>query len=70
MYQRLGARTISPVMAILWQIYWRNRWGFAAALAYLLMAIATSHWLTPYARTHWGEAAVTMIGLYLGARVP
>jgi hypothetical protein len=57
----------APVRAILWQIYWRSRWGFAAALAYLLVAIATSHWLTPYARTHWGDAAVTMIGLYLGA---
>ncbi|HEY2415758.1 MAG TPA: hypothetical protein VGI40_26195 [Pirellulaceae bacterium] len=56
-----------PVRAILWQIYWRNRWGFAVAAAYLLMAITTSHLLTPYARTHWGDGAVTMVGLYLGA---
>src|SRR4051812_23481340 len=66
-YQSLTARAVAPVSAILWQIYWRNRWGFAAAAVYLLAAIATSHWLTPYARAHWGEAAVTMIGLYLGA---
>ncbi len=57
----------APIRAILWQIYGRNRWGFAAALTYLLFAIVTSFSLTPYAREHWGEAAVTMVGLYLGA---
>mgnify|MGYP003353091037 CR=1 FL=1 len=48
----------APARAILWQIFRRNQWGFAIAFAYLLLAIATSHLLTPYVRTHWGHAGV------------
>lgn len=57
----------SPARAILWQIFRRNQWGFVAAVAYLLFAIASSHLLTPYARAQWGQAGVEMVGLYLGA---
>jgi hypothetical protein len=42
----------SPAQAILWQIYWRARWGFAAAAAFLLLAITLTqllpkHWTIP-----------------------
>src|SRR6185369_719789 len=35
----------SPAQAILWQIYWRARWGVAAAAAYLLLAVTLTHLL-------------------------
>src|SRR6478752_4171563 len=57
----------SPARAILVQIFRRNQWGFVAAIVYLLFAITTSHLLTPYARTHWGDTGVAFVGLYLGA---
>lgn len=39
----------SPARAILWQIYWRARWGFAAAAAFLCLASVLVHWLP----MHW-----------------
>ena len=39
----------SPGQAILWQIYWRSRWGFLAAGAFLLLAVTLSNLLP----THW-----------------
>jgi len=38
----------SPAQAILWQIYWRARWGFAAAAAFLLLAVTLTNLLPRY----------------------
>lgn len=38
----------SPAQAILWQIYWRARWGFAAAAAFLLLAVTLTNLLPKY----------------------
>ena len=38
----------SPGQAILWQIYWRARWGFAAAAAFLLLGVTLTHLLPRY----------------------
>jgi hypothetical protein len=38
----------SPAQAILWQIYWRARWGFAVAAAFLLLAVMLTSLLPNY----------------------
>jgi hypothetical protein len=40
MSQTSGYSTMSPAQAVLWQFWWRNRWGFVLAAAYLLAAAA------------------------------
>jgi hypothetical protein len=56
----------TPAQAILWQIFWRSRWGFASAGAFLLVAIALSHLLP----THWtvrlGDDEVPAVGWFVG----
>jgi hypothetical protein len=39
----------APAQAILWQIFWRSRFGFAASAGFLLLGITLGH-LVP---THW-----------------
>ncbi len=57
---------MTPTQAILWQIGWRSRWVLLGAGAYLLMAIALSHLLTPYVQAHYGERGTLGLGMYLG----
>src|SRR5438067_3908428 len=56
----------SPARAILWQIYWRCRWGFIAAAAFLSLAAV----LSPRLPTHWtiqvADDQVPAAGWFLG----
>src|SRR5690242_6581219 len=56
----------SPAQAILWQIYWRARWGFAAAAAVLLAAIALVHSLQNDWKINMGDDAVPAVGWVAG----
>ena len=56
----------SPARAILWQIFRRSRWGFAAAAAFLCLAVVLVHLLP----THWTiqmrDDQVPAAGWFLG----
>src|SRR5687767_15321584 len=52
--------------ALLWQIYWRSRWGFASAAAFLLVAIALSHILPKHWTIQLGDDTVPAVGWFFG----
>jgi hypothetical protein len=56
----------SPGRAILWQIYWRARWGFAAAAVFLCLSVALVHLLPTHWRIQMGEDQVPAAGWLLG----
>ncbi len=56
----------SPAQAILWQIFWRSRWGFLAAGAFLLLSIALSHLLPRHWTIQLGDDAVPAVGWFFG----
>ena len=56
----------SPAQAILWQIFWRCRWGFASAAAFLLLAIALSHMLPRHWTIQVGDDEVPAVGWFFG----
>jgi hypothetical protein len=56
----------SPAQAILWQIFGRFRWGFAAAGAFLLLAIALSHTLPSHWKIYLGDDEVPAVGWFFG----
>src|SRR5436190_2570469 len=56
----------SPGQAILWQIYWRCRWGFLAAGALLFLAVTLSHMLPTYWTIHVEDDDLPAVGWFLG----
>jgi hypothetical protein len=56
----------SPAQAILWQIFWRYRWGFIAAGAFLALAVLLSHLLPTHQKIHIGNFEVPAAGWFLG----
>ncbi|HZN36638.1 MAG TPA: hypothetical protein VFB80_22565 [Pirellulaceae bacterium] len=56
----------SPGQAILWQIYWRARWGLAAAAAFLLLAVALTHLLPRHWTIQMDEMDVSAVGWFFG----
>jgi hypothetical protein len=56
----------SPAQAILWQIFWRYRWGFAAACALLLIAIALVRILPDYWELQLDDERLPAVGWLLG----
>src|SRR5262245_55500398 len=56
----------SPAQAILWQIFWRARWGLAAAGAFLLMAIFLCHTLPQHWMMHMKDDQVPAVGWTIG----
>src|SRR5262245_10319975 len=57
----------SPAQAVLWQIYWRARWGFAAAALFLLLAITLTHLLPRHWTIHVDPMEnVPVVGWFFG----
>src|SRR5262245_48190109 len=56
----------SPAQAILWQIYWRSRWGFAAAAAYLLVGVTLTHWLPRHWTIRFDDMDVPAVAWFFG----
>jgi len=56
----------SPAQAILWQIYWRARWGFAAAAAFFLLSATLIHLLPKHWTIQLEDNQVPAVGWFLG----
>jgi len=56
----------SPARAILWQIFWRSRWGFAPAFTFVLLAAVLVHMLPKHWTIHLADKEVPAITWFLG----
>jgi hypothetical protein len=56
----------SPAHLILWQVFWRFRWGFLSAATFLVIAIALSHLLPVKWTIQVGGGHVPAVGWLLG----
>src|SRR5262245_33060725 len=56
----------SPAQAILWQIYWRARWGFAAAVAFLVLGVVLTQLLPRHWTIRFDELDVPAVAWFCG----